>query len=430
MEVGGRVAATTLGTTEEVRALAKQRGDRFAELEDRFVGYTVYDVNYEKIGKVDDLFVDEDDNPEYVGVKTGFLGTNSTLIPVDLVRVNDRRGLVEIAADKDVVKDGPSFVDDEEITPEYEDRVREHYGLGKGRQGAAQRGTYADYYERDEVHPSRSAAVVGPAEHGHRSGHRERDRGRGEGLGAAARHTGVEDELRVQRVEEELRAGTREREVGATRVRKRVRTERERIRVPKRREEISVERVPVEVREAGEAEIGEEEFFVSVTEEEVVVEKRPVVKEEIRVRKDVVEDEELIEEDVRKEEIDIDDRTERGRSIGNGANGRGETVRRLPRQTRGEIGAEERSKTDGKTDRREGASEEGQRQRATNAKAAKETRGNLPLEGYNDLTVEEAKKKIGRLSEGELKKIRSFEKKHKNRKTLVEQLDRKIKDAS
>ena len=41
-----------------------------------------------------------------------------------------------------------------------------------------------------------------------------------------------------------------------------------------------------------------------VTEEEVVTEKRPMVKGEIRVRKDVVEEEEAIEEDVRKEEID------------------------------------------------------------------------------------------------------------------------------
>jgi stress response protein YsnF len=34
-----------------------------------------------------------------------------------------------------------------------------------------------------------------------------------------------------------------------------------------------------------------------------------VVKEEIRVRKEVVEDEEVVEEDVRKEEVDIEDQT-------------------------------------------------------------------------------------------------------------------------
>jgi uncharacterized protein (TIGR02271 family) len=294
--------------------LAKQRGDRFADREERLVGYTVYDVNHEKIGKVDHLLVGQDDNPEYVGVKTGFLGTKSTLVPVELVRVNDRRGLVEVGADKDMIKDGPSFDDDEQITPEDEDRVHAYYGLGKGRQGAARSGTYGDYRRSEKDYPSRSAAVVDPADQGRRTTpeYRERGRGRGEGLGAAARDTGGEDELRVQRVEEELRAGTREREAGAMKVRKRVRTERERLRVPKRHEEVRVERVPVERREASEAEIGEDEFVVQVSEEEVVVEKRPIVKEEIRLRKEVVEDEEIVERDVRKEEVDIDDQTERG----------------------------------------------------------------------------------------------------------------------
>ena len=36
-----------------------------------------------------------------------------------------------------------------------------------------------------------------------------------------------------------------------------------------------------------------------------------MVKEEIRLRKEVVEEEEIIEENVRKEEVDIDDQTER-----------------------------------------------------------------------------------------------------------------------
>ena len=119
--------------------------------------------------------------------------------------------------------------------------------------------------------------------------------------------------FRVQRTEEELAAGTREREAGEARVRKTVRTDREQIRVPKRHEEVSVERVPVEGREASEAEIGEDEISVPVVEEEVVVEKRPEVKEEIRLRKDSVQEEELVEEDVRREEVDVDDHTNRRR---------------------------------------------------------------------------------------------------------------------
>jgi uncharacterized protein (TIGR02271 family) len=119
-----------------------------------------------------------------------------------------------------------------------------------------------------------------------------------------------EDELRVQRSEEELAAGTREREAGQLKVRKRVRTDREQIEVPTRHEEVSVERVPASG-EATEAEIGEDEVVVPVTEEEVVVGKRAVAKEEVRIRKDVVEDTETVEEDVRREEIEVEDETER-----------------------------------------------------------------------------------------------------------------------
>jgi uncharacterized protein (TIGR02271 family) len=127
------------------------------------------------------------------------------------------------------------------------------------------------------------------------------------------RITEHDNELRVQRTEEELAAGTREREAGEVRVKKNVRTDRESVAVPTRHEEVSVERVPLSG-EASEAEIGEDEVLVPVTEEEVVVSKRPVVKEEVRIRKDVVEDTQIVEEDVRREEIDVEDETTRGLS--------------------------------------------------------------------------------------------------------------------
>ena len=51
--------------------------------------YHVYDTHYERIGRVDDVFIDERDAVSYIGVKMGFFGTNSTLVPVEIVRVND-----------------------------------------------------------------------------------------------------------------------------------------------------------------------------------------------------------------------------------------------------------------------------------------------------------------------------------------------------
>ncbi len=67
------------------------------------------------------------------------------------------------------------------------------------------------------------------------------------------------------------------------------------IRVPKKREEPRVERIPVEEGQAPEdIEVRDDEVLIPVTEEEIVVEKREVVKEVLRVRKDVVEDEEVV----------------------------------------------------------------------------------------------------------------------------------------
>ena len=55
-----------------------------------------------------------------------------------------------------------------------------------------------------------------------------------------------------------------------------------------------------------------DEVVVPVAGEEVVIRRRPVVKEVLRIRKVIVEEEEIVETDVRKEEVDVVDETERG----------------------------------------------------------------------------------------------------------------------
>jgi hypothetical protein len=154
-----------------------------------------------------------------------------------------------------------------------------------------------------------------------------------------------------------------------------------------------------------------------------------VVKEEIRLRKDVVEDEEVVERDVRKEEIDIDAQTERRGSVRR-VRIKDEKVRPPPQGTENNTSPEEGRELDHHTHRKEQSSKKGQQQRTTTTKATKGGQEGLPVEGYDDLSVEEAKKKLGGISVGELKEIRSYEKKHKSRKTLVGWLDRKIKNAS
>ena len=293
----------------------EQRSDRFTGIEDQYAGYTGYDRDGDKIGKVDDLFIDENDQPEYIGVKMGFLGLSSTLIPWELCRIDEGDQRIEVSVDKETAKNGPTFDDDEEITPDLEERIRSHYGLQATGTGAPP-GAYGEYYDETRTGDRTDAGTssVGTAGPGTTMG--DRDRGGEfrehapgeEGVGEREDDLNDTDELRVQRTEEELRAGAREREAGRLNVRKRVRTDREQVRVPTRREEVNVERVPVNEERTG-AEIGEDEVSVPVVEEEAVVDKQAVVKEEIRVRKDVVQDEEVVEEDVRKEEVDVDDAT-------------------------------------------------------------------------------------------------------------------------
>jgi uncharacterized protein (TIGR02271 family) len=284
----------------------ENRSDRFTGIEDQYAGYEVYDPNGEKIGKVDDLFINESDQPEYIGVKMGFLGLEGTsLIPWELTRVDEQGHRIEVSADKAQVKEGPSFDDDEDITPDYEERVYSHYGLQRAQTNGEQRGAYGEYYGDDETGKVGPGMREGDTETGEFRGHPEDDEGVHQSHGSDLED---EDELRVQRSEEELVAGTREREAGRMNVRKRVRTDREQVRVPIKREEVNVERVPVNEERTG-AEIGEDEVSMPVVEEEAVVGKQSVVKEEIRVRKDVVQDEEVVEEDVRKEEVDVDDQT-------------------------------------------------------------------------------------------------------------------------
>jgi len=294
----------------------ENRSDGFTAIQDQYAGYTVYDNAGSKIGKVDDLFLDENDQPEYIGVKMGFLGTSSTIIPMEMVTTDESAGTITVSSDSDTVKNGPAFNDDREITPEYENEVRSYYGLGAAQTQST--GSYGDYEGSGsttgagttgstEAGTVGSGMTMGDTESGEFREHDPADEGVGQSQGD---DLADQDELRVQRSEEELRAGTREREAGSVKVRKRVRTDREQIEVPTRHEEVTVERVPVEG-EATEAEIGEEEVVIPLTEEEVVVEKRPVAKEEVRIRKDVVEDTEVVEEDVRREEIDVEDDTTR-----------------------------------------------------------------------------------------------------------------------
>ena len=110
-----------------MKDMVKGRNDLLVE--NRYVGYTVYDHAGEKIGKVDEFFVDDNDRTQYIGVKIDSLELRSTLIPVDVARVDEQRRLVEVVASKERLEDALTLDDGSETIPAFEQQLRSFFGV-------------------------------------------------------------------------------------------------------------------------------------------------------------------------------------------------------------------------------------------------------------------------------------------------------------
>jgi len=101
-----------------------------------------------------------------------------------------------------------------------------------------------------------------------------------------------------------------------------------------------------------------------------------------------------------------------------------ETARYLPKEAWEKLSEDEKRETEKK--KREG-SKQG-RQHVANTERARQARkgSQAPLEGYDDLSVDDVETKVKGLSREEIREVRDYEKRHQNRKTLVESLDRKV----
>jgi hypothetical protein len=103
----------------------------------------------------------------------------------------------------------------------------------------------------------------------------------------------------------------------------------------------------------------------------------------------------------------------------------GETKRYLPKKAWENMSEEEKEETEQK---KRAGSRQGQ-QYVSNTEEAKEARKNaneVPINGYDDLSVGEVEKKLRGLSKAEIEAVRSYEKNTKNRKTLLENIEGKL----
>jgi len=223
---------------------------------------TMVDRDGGRIGPIQAIYLDDrTGEPEWALVNTGLFGTKASFVP--LAQATEAGGDVRVPYDKQLVKDAPRIDPDGHLSEAQERQLWRHYGLD---------------YDRTTRRPGTDDAMT--------------------------------------RSEEELRVGTAERERGRVRLRKYVTTEQVQQTVPVRREKARVEREPitdanVEAATSG-PDISEAEHEVILREEEPVVEKRAVPKERVRLDKDTVTGEERVAEEVRKEQIDVQDEDTKG----------------------------------------------------------------------------------------------------------------------
>jgi len=286
---------------------------------DRIIGSEAVDPQNDKIGKVSQVYIDEEtDQPRWVSVRTGLFGMSESLIPLDNANW-DNDGL-HVGYDKARVKDAPRVDADRELSPEEQEQLYSYYGLAGRTSGFTGSDMTADPGLADTGTTTGfgdTGTTGGFADTGTTTGRA----GVGTGMGRdTLGHdtSGPTTDDAMTRSEERLNVGTERVQTGKARLRKYVVTEQQNVSVPVTREEVRLEREPITDANRGAAMDGpalsDEEHEVVLNEERPVVDKETVPVERVRLSKDQVTENQQVSEDVRREEIDMDGDGSTGRT--------------------------------------------------------------------------------------------------------------------
>ena len=239
-------------------------------------GTTVIDPSGDKIGKVEEIYLDQQtQEPEWVLVNTGLFGTKSTFVP--LRGANPSEDALQVPFEKSQVKDAPGVEPGRELSREEESELYSFYGL-----------PYS-------MEASDSGLQQGSPQPEGTVGHDT---------------SGPTTDNAMTRSEERMRVGVASEEAGRVRLVKHVVTEHVQQTVPVKREEIRVEREPITDANAGDAldgpAISEEEHEVVLHAERPVVATEAVPVERVRLNTETVTEQETVEGEIRKEQIDVE----------------------------------------------------------------------------------------------------------------------------
>jgi uncharacterized protein (TIGR02271 family) len=248
------------------------------------IGKTVYSGEGDKIGKVGQVFLDDQTGqPEFLTVNTGLFGSSESFVPVEGAALNGDD--VSVPYGKDKVKDAPRVdLDGNHLDESDERRLYEYYGRGYDA-GHGNGSPDASAGDQDMAYAGQQQSA------GHDT-------------------SGPNTDDAMTRSEEHLNVGTTSQAAGRARLRKYVTTENETVTVPVKKERAVLETEPVTAANIDDATegpgISEEEHEVVLNEERVVVDKTVDPVERVRLGTETVTEEQTVDEEVRKEHIEVE----------------------------------------------------------------------------------------------------------------------------
>jgi len=292
-------------------------------------GWEVKTTDGQKIGKVGDLIVDTQQmRVRYVDVEldrslrelahdatTPGDQEGHTLLPIGSVQLDDAHDDVRVNGYTLQQIAGLPRYGGQTITRDYETTLRDRHrnrggvaGAVAGAAGAAGAHGASDYddddYDDQRLYAARRARMQ-------------------QGGTAGATQGAAQGAQRLTLAEEQLAVGKRQTSAGEVELRTVVDTERVQEQVQLRHDEVSVERRPITDPSSvsGQTQVDENEIRIPIMEEQVVMQKVLVPREEIIVRKNAVVENQTVQADVRRERLEVDDAAARGLVSGGTAAG-------------------------------------------------------------------------------------------------------------
>lgn len=243
------------------------------------IGYDLYSSN-DKVGSVDDLLVEDSGNLRYLVINTGaWIFGKKVLLPIGRTQISH--------ADRRVYVDGLSRTDVENL-PEFDGNIAGDY----------------DYEEqvRGVYRPMTGVESADPASYDRATYTYDQE--------PALYNLNDRDHQNLKLYEERLIANKTRQKTGEVAIGKRIETETQRVSVPVEKDRIVVERVAATGDQTavtpGEATFAEVEVARMETYEETPdIRKEAFVREAVNIRKEVDRDTVETEDQIRREELDV-----------------------------------------------------------------------------------------------------------------------------